>query len=90
MALLIDPLILLTSKDKTAWEVYTSDPVSGDFDGQIIINSTDNVFKIWYNGTWNTLGITITPGTPPTASYLFQEDGASYILLEDGFKLVQE
>lgn len=45
-------------------EVASTDPLTG-YDGQIIVNSTTNEIKIYYNGVWNTLGITITPGEVP-------------------------
>lgn len=82
MALFVDPLVILAGKDKTPWTVVSSDPASG-FDGQIIINSTDNTAKVWYNYTWNTW-FTLTPGV---VSYLLLEDGF-YMLTEDGFKLI--
>ena len=84
MGLLVNPLVILTQKDVTFWKVVTADPANGDFDGQTIINSATNEIKIWYNSTWNTLGLTITPGT---LSYLLLEDG-DYLLTEDGFKLI--
>lgn len=65
MGLLVNPLVILTQKDVTAWKVVIADPAVGDFDGQAIINSSDNKIKIWYNSTWNTVEVTITPGTPP-------------------------
>jgi hypothetical protein len=55
MGLLVDPLVILSQKDVTPWKVVTDDPDSGSFDGQTILNTTDNQLKVWYNGCWNVL-----------------------------------
>ena len=85
MGLLVNPLVFLTQKDVTPWEVVGSDPANGDFDGQCILNSADNSLKIWYNSTWNVWS-TLTPGT---LSYLLLESG-DYMLLESGDKVILE
>ena len=62
--------------------VYASDPSSGNYDGEMITNSTDNKVKIWYNGTWNTY-LTLTGGTPPTLYALLMEDDSNFALEDD-------
>lgn len=90
MAVLIDPYILLEPKDKSfISRVVAADPTSGYFDGEIIVNTTDNVFRIWYKSTWNTLGITITPGAPPPTVTIQTEDGLDFST-EDGKTIVEE
>jgi len=44
-----------------AIQIVSSDPLTGT-NGQIIVNSTENKIKVYYNSVWNELGITITPG----------------------------
>ena len=61
--------------------LVSSDPASAK-EGSFIINTTDDGYKVYYGGTWQTLHTL----TPATASFLLLEDGFS-ILLEDGFKL---
>lgn len=55
---------LIVGAANISMEVVSSDPWPGT-DGQVIVNSTTNEIKIYYNGVWNTLGITITPGEVP-------------------------
>lgn len=62
-----------------------ADPVSG-IDGQIFINSSTNVIKVWYNNAWNTIDITITPAA---LSFFLLETG-DILLLESGDKLALE
>lgn len=83
MALQFGPLIVLDKIDKTAWTVHNGEPATGNFDGEIIIDSSTNEFKIWYNEVWNVLGITITPGA---LNDLLLETGDG-LLKEDGDRL---
>lgn len=53
---------------------------SSPVEGQLFINTTDNGYKVYYGGTWQTLH-TLTAGT---SSYWLQEDGTSFFLQEDG------
>lgn len=56
-----------------------SDPSSAS-DGDLFINTTDNGYKVYYSGSWQTLHTL----TAAALSYFLQEDGASKIVLEDG------
>ena len=61
MALHISNNSITSLKDLVIFTVVASDPATG-IDGQMIINSTTDEIKVWYNGIWNTIDITITPG----------------------------
>jgi len=54
----------------------TSDPASAK-EGSLIINTSTNIMKIYYGGTWQDLHTLI--GFPVT-----------FLLLEDGFNFLQE
>jgi len=56
--------------------IFASAP-SNPEEGNTYINSTDNGYYIFYGGTWQLLH-TLTPSTP------------FFLLLEDGFYLLQE
>lgn len=56
-----------------------SDPATAE-EGQLFINTTDNGYKVYYGGTWQTLHTL----TSATLLYWLQEDGTSGWLLEDG------
>ena len=56
---------LIVGSANISMEVVSTNPLQGT-DGQIIVNSTTNEIKIWYNNVWNTIGITITPGEAAT------------------------
>lgn len=59
------------------------DPTTPE-EGQLFINTTDNGYKVYYGGSWQTLH-TLTTASP---SYLLQEDGSSFVLQEDGVSKV--
>lgn len=56
-----------------------TDPATAE-EGQLFINTTDDGYKVYYGGAWQTLHTL----TPATASYWLQEDGSSFWLQEDG------
>ena len=80
MAIVFDKLIgevLLHNHNK----IVTSDPASGQ-DGDMIINTTTNTYKMWYSNEWKTLHtFTIEE------LFMLQEDG-DFLLQEDTDKLI--
>lgn len=56
-----------------------SDPSSAS-NGDLFINTTDAGYKVYYDGTWQTLHTL----TVAALSYFLQEDGTSKFVLEDG------
>ena len=61
----------------------SSDPASAS-EGDLFINTTDNGYKVYYSGSWQTLHTL----TAAALSYFLQEDGSSRFLLEDGTSLL--
>lgn len=60
-----------------------SDPASAS-EGDLFINTTDNGYKVYYSGSWQTLHTL----TAAALSYFLQEDGTSRFLQEDGSSLL--
>ncbi len=56
---------------------------AGATEGQQYINSGDNTIYIYYSGSWQSTGITLTPAA---LEYLLLETG-DFFLLETGDKL---
>lgn len=61
----------------------SGDPASAS-EGDLFINTTDNGYKVYYSGTWQTLHTL----TAAALSYFLQEDGSSRFLLEDGTSIL--
>lgn len=84
MAILVNPLLILSPSDRLPWsKEVTVDPVTGE--DKCILNTTENKVKVWYSGTWN-IWFDLTPGTPPILYKLLLESDAGieadFLLLE--------
>lgn len=89
MAIKIGPLVIASQSDKVPWgSIVASDPVTGS-NGQVILNSSDNEVKVWYNGSWN-IWFRLTSGVPSVVSYYLTEDGFHYLLEDDSGAYIME
>ena len=64
------PIRVSSPPDKSLLTVVDADPALAE-DGDIIVNSTTDKIKIWYENVWNVIEIVITPGeqaTPQTGN----------------------
>jgi hypothetical protein len=80
MGIIVDGLYISPSAlDRLPFDIVSSDPNDGT-NTPFILNTTENVFKVWYNGVWNTLGITITAGS----AHQILDDGGNVVKDDDG------